>query len=525
MNLVDVDSGVYAAMMAAEIDDVADAELGSGDPEINSAIDVITEEVTNSTGDIERKEGQTDEEYKQMVCEIVGAAYNRLKKSGKLDVCFERLDAISKRLGDNICRAFTTLASDVSSDVEELENDITETTNAEMSADGLDDVNAYLPKMNLNLCKWDTLFAKFGGEEVIADNYKDITGVSPDYNVGRAIDIAESHLTEIDNIEVDADTAKEIVDRVSYDDETTKPDVEMLYKAITNKYALKDLTRNMYSYNIRKYHYGKAIKTFRVCCEKYLPLLQKFKKTALNVSDATFDKMHKNMDKVLCVFELGAYTMAALRKDLYRANSVLLDEDVANEDVLNDMEENGNGISNEELSAYVKLHYTVPNRPLPSLGINGKDVKLFGKRAIEDCKLKHIELVNDAVRQQRRTMKSVAGDKLRAYVESLDDKFLPKGVARVDFVRGVNNTSLNRFNKMVFVNEDHNLQSCLYDFVLDTKYNGTILKDIHKRYCELMTKKVIDAEDDTISNEDLDGVESTVATELAVDFINKLFHK
>ena len=97
MNLVDVDSGVYATMMAAEINDVADAELGSGDPEVNSAIDVITEEVTNSTGDIERKEGQTDEEYKQMVCEIVGAAYNRLKKSGKLDACFDRLDAISKK--------------------------------------------------------------------------------------------------------------------------------------------------------------------------------------------------------------------------------------------------------------------------------------------------------------------------------------------------------------------------------------------------------------------------------------------
>ena len=122
-------------------------------------------------------------------------------------------------------------------------------------------------------------------------------------------------------------------------------------------------------------------------------------------------------------------------------------------------------------------------------------------------------------------MKSVAGDKLRAYVESLDDKFLPKGVTRLDFIKGVNNTSLSIFNRMVFTNEDHNLQSCLYDFVLDTKYNGTILKDIHKRYCELMTKKVIDADDDTICNEDLDGVESTVATELAVDFINKLFHK
>jgi hypothetical protein len=61
--------------------------------------------------------------------------------------------------------------------------------------------------------------------------------------------------------------------------------------------------------------------------------------------------------------------------------------------------------------------------------------------------------------------------------------------------------------------------------VLDTKYKGTLLKDIHKRYGELMTKKVMEAEEDSISETDLDNVENEVATELVVNFLNKLFHK
>ena len=235
--------------------------------------------------------------------------------------------------------------------------------------------------------------------------------------------------------------------------------------------------------------------------------------------------MHKNMDKVLAVFELGAYTMVSLRKAFNKVNTVLVDENVANEDVLDEMEKNGEGVSNTELAAYVQVYHTLPNKAFPSMGINGKDVKTFGKKAVETCKLKHIELVQNVAREQRKTMKVVAQEKLLAYVESLDESFLPKGILRSDFVKGVKNTTLNTFNRRVFTTPDHNLQSCLYDFVLDTKYKGTLLKDIHKRYGELMTKKVMEAEEDSISETDLDNVENEVATELVVNFLNKLFHK
>ena len=525
MNLTDVDSSVYAAMLAAEIDDVADNGLKSDNPDVNAAIDVISEEVDGDVGDLEQQSGQTEEEYKQMVCERVAAAYNRLKKSGRLSACFDRLDAISKQLGANISKSFNVLANDVSDTVETLADDITSTTNNELDADGVTDPNAAVPEMKLSLCKWDTLFATFGGEEVIADNYKDITGAGPNYNVETALDTAESHLTEIDSVPVDENTAKEIIERIVDDDETKQKDVETMYRAITNKYSLKSFTKSLFSYNVRNHKYGKAIKEFRVYCERYLPILQQFKKTPLNVSDATFEKMHKNMDKVLSVFELGAYTMVSLRKAFNKANTVLVDENVANEDILDNMEKNGEGVSNTELAAYVQVYHVLPHKNFPPMGIDGKDVKLFGKKAVETCKLKHIDLVQNVAREQRKTMKAVAQEKLLAYVESLDASFIPKGMRKSDFIKGVKNTTLDTFNRRVFTTPDHNLQSCLYDFVLDTKYRGTVLKDIHKRYGELMTAKVMEAEEDNISETDLDNVENEVAAELAVNFLNKLFHK
>lgn len=102
-----------------------------------------------------------------MVCECVAAAYNKLKKSGRLSACFDRLDAISKQLGANISRSFSVLANDVSNTVETLADDITNTTNNELDADGATDPNAAVPEMKLSLCKWDTLFATFGGEKLL----------------------------------------------------------------------------------------------------------------------------------------------------------------------------------------------------------------------------------------------------------------------------------------------------------------------------------------------------------------------
>ena len=116
MKIAEVNDDVYITMLAENITEVSDDNvIESNDPEINAATTVIADEVSNEVGDIKREEGQTDEEFQQMICRRVGEAYAKIKRSGKLTACFDKLDEIATRLGTNISLAFTTLGSDVMS--------------------------------------------------------------------------------------------------------------------------------------------------------------------------------------------------------------------------------------------------------------------------------------------------------------------------------------------------------------------------------------------------------------------------
>lgn len=523
MRTSDVNDDVYIAMLADDITAVSDENtIESNDPSVNSVTTVIADDVANEVGDIKREEGQTDEEFQQMVCRKVGEAYTRVKESGRLSACFDRLDAIASGLGSNISHVFNTLSSNVMRDIKMLEEDIVDNTNLEVYADTNLDNGL---ELNTTKCNWDMLFTTFGGEEEIAAGYKDITGAAPSYNTEVATEIADGHIAEIDSVPVDSRTAEEIVDRVAYNDESTRPDVETMYRAITNPYSLKTLIRTMYTDNLRNHKYGKAIKDFKFAVNKYLPILQQFKKTELNVTDKVSDQLHRNMDKVLVAFNLGAYAMLSLRKSLLRSHSVLLDEDMINEDVINEANDNDEGISEPELAAYVNVYHKSVGKPLPAMGIDIRDVRLFGKKAVKQCELNQSKKIADTATNQRRIMKDVAVRKLLAFTESLDDKFIPKGMTRSDYIKAVKNTSLDTFARKVFTTEDHNLQSSLFDFVLDTKYHSPILKTVHRRFSELAHDAVFDSTDDKLRNEDLNNIDNKVAIELSAEFINNLLSK
>lgn len=523
MRMTDVNDDVYITMLAEEIEDVSDENtVESSDPGVCAVIAVITDNVDDETGDIEREEGQTDEEFQQMVCKKVGEAYARVKQSGRIDACFEKLDTIARRLGSNISLVFSTLAGDVMTDVNSLEKDITDDTSVEMYADTNIDTGM---ELHTTRCNWDMLFATFGGEEEVAGAFKDATGAEPSYNTEVATEIADGHIAEIDSVPVNHDTAEEIVDRVAYADESTRKDVEMLYRAITNPYSLKTLIRTMYTDNLRQHKYGKAIKSFQYAVDRYLPILYRFKKTTLNVPDQLLEQLHNNMDKVLLAFNLGAYSMMSLRKSLQRSHSILLDENVLNEDVADEATEEGEGVSEPELAAYLHVYHTEPNRPLPAMGINIRDVRLFGKRAIQECELNRTKKIADAAVNQHKTMANVAVKKLLAFTESLDDKYLPKGMTHTDYVKAIKNTTLNRFSRHVFTTEDHNLQSCLFDFVLDTKYQSPVLKMVHQRFGELAHDAISQSDGEALREDELNNIDNKVAIELSVDFIDKLLSR
>ena len=123
------------------------------------------------------------------------------------------------------------------------------------------------------------------------------------------------------------------------------------------------------------------------------------------------------------------------------------------------------------------------------------------------------------------TMIVVASLKLFVFSESLDYNFIPDGVTKADFVKGVTNTSLNKFTRTVFTTEDHNLQSSLFDFVLDVKYHSPVLKNIHHRFSELAHNAVANNENGSLSQEELNNIDNQVAIELSTDFLNQLLSR
>ena len=132
--------------------------------------------------------------------------------------------------------------------------------------------------------------------------------------------------------------------------------------------------------------------------------------------------------------------------------------------------------------------------------------------------------LNNAAHYQRKATLDAAENVCLEYLKHIDTKFIPKGLSVNDFVKG-NERHVRKLAKNLFSTNDNNLQSSLYEFVLDTKYPGTVLKDVHHRFGALAQKAVSSAhEGENVSNEALNMINNEVATEMSIKFIsNKLF--
>ena len=71
-------------------------------------------------------------------------------------------------------------------------------------------------------------------------------------------------------------------------------------------------------------------------------------------------------------------------------------------------------------------------------------------------------------------------------------------------------------------NSDQNLQSLLYDFIIDVKYPNSKLKAVNQMFSEAAADVMREHEEDGVDEKDLKMVDSTVATKLAVQTINDI---
>ena len=535
MKFEEVDSGVYSEMLSSDIEQLEDTEVKTSDPQLKTALEVITNTTFRNLKLSDNDLRRISDPHKRaaFIVQRVADAYTKTKKNTNLQPCFDIVNAVTDAIGGHISSTFSTLSGEVAREADAVEKKIDDKTektvqNANSTEDTLGKGKDQ-KKLALKRVKWDALLNRFGGTEVIASNLKDYTKMTPTFNVDEAIAIGDSVNNTEEDIQLDKDTANDVQNRVAenisvpkeQEDELKEATADM-YKVITSNYHMHNFMYSMYLKDLNNRKYGKAILNFTQGVRKYLPILQAYKKTELNVSDTYFNKLHKNMDTVLMNFEIGAYAMASLRKKLMENNTILLDEGVVNPDVESQEADEGKPITEAAMSVYYDGFCNSDNSRIPTLGIKASDIRLYKDRASDIVKQKELEFKANLSKYQNKAKQIATEQELHAYLESLDDSFVPRGLTRSDFVRGHDSSTVQKVLHNMQANSDQNLQSLLYDFIIDVKYPNSKLKTVNQMFSEAAADVMREHEEDGVDEKDLKMVDSTVATKLAVQTINDI---
>lgn len=532
MNVEEVDSGVYSEMLGPDIDKLENTEVKTADPQLMKAIQIITNSVLrNLKLDSQRLRTFTDrEEANRYIIANVANVYNRVKKNQNLLPCFAIVNAVTGMIGNHVGTAFSTLSGEVAHDAEKLEQNIDEGTEEVLEDEGVTGEKAdEAPQLKLQRVKWDSIINRFGGLEVLTDNIRDYSKLSATLDVDEAIAIGDSVNNTEEDVELDKETAKDVQERVveninvpeNKEAEVKEATAEM-YKVITSNYHMHNFMYTLYMKALKDRRYGRAILDFSEGVKKYLPILQAFKKTALNVSDEHFDKLHKNMDVVLMNFEVGAYAMASIRKRMMEKNTILLDEGVVNPDVEEKEAEEGAPINDTAMAVYFHGFCDGDHAKIPVLGVKASDIRLYKDKAANVIKEQRLAKKANLSAYQSKAKLQATEKALYGYLESIDSSFVPKGLTRSDFIKGHLGSSAQKVLHQMNNNGNKSLQGLLYDFVIDVKYPTSKLKALSNLFSDTVADTMREHENDGVDDKDLEMIDSTVATKMVVKTLDDL---
>lgn len=514
MNVSDIDSSVYGLMLGEDINQLSDISLDNNVPKLASSLDAISELVMAKVSSLQLKSADPADRAK-LIAEKVADAYNSLKQDVRMVPCFDIITRMSARMGEEVNTVFNTIETDVVHDVDDIEDDIDNETTEELEHEGIVDETVTDTEMKFRTCNWDKIMNAFGGRNIILENVKAFTGYTPIMSADEGVQIGDSVNNNISDVPVDKETAEDIQNRVAENLEVKDDEaVAEMYKALTKNYDFHNFLHMLYLQEAKQHNYPHTVHCFEAGIKRFLPILKAFKKTPINTTDKIFDAIHTNIDKMLANFEVGAYTVAAMREELFNRKSVLLDETTINEDVVKDDDINSdNSLNDENIKMYLHSFHTSKNRPIPILGVSATEIQSFGSAAKnmykEDLASKQANMAN----YQQKAKYAATEKKLKGYLESIDSSFIPKGLTRSDFVKGHFESTAQRVLHNLYAGTDNSLQSLLFDFVIDVKYPNSKLKSIHRRFGELAANAVAETQD-VVENDKLNAIDGIVATEM-----------
>lgn len=511
MQLSKLDSTVFAEMLALDIDDLPDATLQTAYPSLQSNFSILEEAVMSKVLNATRPLNMSVADHHEFICKLVADAYNEFKNTEEYASCVSKLSNIANTLGAEAIHSFNMLSAALN-EVDTLEEEIKDDTNKQLSAEGWDGGKFKAPATEFKSFDWNRLLVPFGGVKEISKLYQDITGHTPLFTTADAVSMTTRVDGQLTNVDMNSETYQDCVARIAKAAHLDVDTAKQYFDIMTNNTKLSAYVAKLYTRDLSESRLTTAAMHLREVLPTLLAQFSAIRKTPLNVADSTMNTLQENADKVLRQINLAAYALLSLRKKFEEDDIVLVDNDVVNEDVTTEAADNGEPVSEEDLHDYVTAYYS-DGKEFPHTGIALSAVTFVGNRSRELVEKKYQAKARDYAGCQKRATVNATRKVLTKYANTLSSN-----------TPGSNKQRIDNLSRNLFSDADNNLQSSLYEFVLDTKYGSPTLKQMHHRFEELTSQAIKDAPEG-VPQSRLDLIEHEVAAETNIGYLNSKFFK
>ena len=514
-DITSLQSSIYSPMLVDELNTLPELFFNDAATEIGAAVNTIGESI-----ELRMALTNLDTENKaRVIAEQVLNAYDGLKQCPEHRACFLPLSKLSSQIGAEITNVFTILRNNVRPEVDML----LEAINQKMQEYVTDENKeiAINPEAKTNTAQmlvldWDQMFSTFGGEEILADTYKDLTKLDGTRGIVDLRELLAMGVLTQNPIQLVDSAAQEvqgrILDALKSSDVETQEAVKAVYNLITDPYDYSALVAHTLGELVRSNDYASAVTKIKDSLFYLRGVLQVYKVTPQNLSDTVNAQFVNNIQNVENLLYMMGYALVILR-DHYK-DALIIDYKLLNGDQFQAYEENGGSM--DDVVKFIHTLYEKPGIPIPMDGIDADKVKSVKNEVDEkyDSLLSSYTLQAASIKYNA-TVKA-ARDILNLYIQDTDESRLPEGVSAESFwrmKRPLVNNILNRYD----TDEDSNLEVLLYDFVISMWYDGTMVRTVHEMFGREVIKQLEASQD--IDNETVALMDATVASSVVAQFL------
>ena len=507
----------YIPALSADLDELPNICFTKDAPGFTEAVNCIGEAIELRTNKVDEN---TDDSRARVITTQVANQLEQLVTCPECGRHLEALTNIGNSIAEKVGNVFNILKYTIHPEVESLKESIQNAVETELlQAQDLESISVVTGDTTtpvgteVTSFDWDLALTSGFDAQTVVDAMSAMMGysITPQMSSLSALLSAKAP-TAITTVQIAPDSAADVIRRWGVSGTATSDvDYQHVYELVTDNYVYQsEITALFHTLNTSN-DFGHLVDTISQTIkmgDRYLPLIS----VPLDLPADVLNTLRGNIETLRSAMIALSFALLCLRANY--SNAFIINEHYANHDLVEQAK--SAGITNQDAEKYVLLYHVTPGIPVPASGISllvvadnkaATDAKLAEHKAATQLQVNTLKL-NATIRAAR--------DVLTTYLQSTDPSRLPENMHVNEFVdmrKGLIETLITRLNS----SEDNNLESLLYEFVINCHYPDSMVATAHRMLGDEVVKQLrLDPEAEA-SN--LAICDVAVATRLAASFI------